>query len=259
LTAEQESTRCLGSAAGAGQDELGDETGEEANGQTPAHPGRRRQLAAGGQQLDDDEEEAPADRVTGQGRCDAEPFRGVVQTKADDQTQRQRQGAGSRRVADGQALGEIVQPDADGDEQRQPPRRRRARAQTALSLDNQPQESAADAQTQQRQEEPESALVERQGLLHRLGRVLHDIDEEEEQHPDGERVEQGERLPGHDPQARERQAEEDREAGYRSEDDGLGRGHASSFLAKIPTVLVRISVTDRGKSEQGIRAGSVMR
>ena len=58
-------------------------------------------------------------QVAGQRRDDAEALGRVVQREADDQHGRQRDLAARGRLADGEALGEVVQADADGDQQRQ--------------------------------------------------------------------------------------------------------------------------------------------
>ena len=55
-------------------------------------------------------------------RDDAEALGGVVQAEADDQQGRERDLVARGRLADGQPLGEVVQADADGDQQGQPPR-----------------------------------------------------------------------------------------------------------------------------------------
>jgi len=64
----------------------------------------------------DQAEEAPRRPLPDQRRGDAEALGGVVQPEADDQHVEQAGRVAGGRLADGQALGEVVQADADGDE-----------------------------------------------------------------------------------------------------------------------------------------------
>ena len=61
--------------------------------------------------------------VPGEWRHDPEPLRRVVQREPDHQERRQRDLVAGGGLTDRETFGEVVQSDADGDQQREPPGR----------------------------------------------------------------------------------------------------------------------------------------
>src|SRR5207244_3337475 len=85
----------------------------------------------------EDAEEGPTRRLllAGERGDDPEALGRVVQTEADDQRDRERELVRRGGLADREPLGEVVQADPYGDEDREPARRRHRRVQVALLLE----------------------------------------------------------------------------------------------------------------------------
>src|SRR5207245_6343617 len=113
-------------------DELDDDVQDRTRGQREEHD---RHLVAGDRLADggadegraaaDETEQAeqpPARRVllAGERADDAEALSGVVQAETDEEQDGEAERAGGGGLADGEAFGEVVQADADGDGEREP-------------------------------------------------------------------------------------------------------------------------------------------
>src|SRR5215218_8752963 len=173
------------------QNELGDETQQDSGRYPPAGPAGRPELAPRPEQLVEpaEGEETPthAFLVSQRGR-DAESLRGVVQPETNDQRQCQRQLARLRRTPYGETFREVVQPDARGDQKRQAPHRL-AVAQNMLPVVNEAQKPGTEAQSHYQEQQKKPGLTFLQRLLHGRDRVLHHLDEKEQQYPYGESIE----------------------------------------------------------------------
>src|SRR5215218_2021218 len=180
------------------QNELGDETQQDSGRYPPAGPAGRPELAPRPEQLVDHVD----DRTAGQGEeQNGEQLRGV--RKACDSTQKRRPAGDepaegeetpthaflvSQRGRDAESLRGVVQPDARGDQKRQAPHRL-AVAQNMLPVVNEAQKPGTEAQSHYQEQQKKPGLTFLQRLLHGRDRVLHHLDEKEQQYPYGESIE----------------------------------------------------------------------
>ena len=188
---------------------------------------------------------------------DAEPLGRVVQRKSDDEDKGQPELASGRRLPDRQAFGEIVEADAQCDEERQPVRRREARdrsrveradvrgtrSQTAPRAPREPKVVIHEAHQTDRQRSgedggepgevrpvPRAAGRFRQRGLDRLDPFREHVPEQEEEYAGRAGIEErpyswrGAADPAHG------QTEEDGETGDRAERQNLARAHQVSNL-----------------------------
>jgi hypothetical protein len=201
--------------------------------------------------------------AAGQRRDDAEPFRRVVQAEPDDKQRGQRQLAGGRRLADREALGEVMQPDPGGDHQRQAPRRgpfrhppgrrlragQRPRPEAALGRPRavsrahhphlvghqrpEPDRQAAGEQrpvAEDRRQAARMVVHLAQRGVDRLPRVRGDIPHQEQQDPDRQRVQDCPHRRRRAPHPPHGQAEHDRPARDEPQQQRLGQTHDRTAL-----------------------------
>ena len=175
-----------------------------------------------------------------------------MEAEADDQDEREAQLVAGGRLADREALGEVVKADPDGDVDREPAgrgqprevvlvlaRRRRARAQEALPpeplhpavVPDEAQKACPEADSEQgrKPREPAGVAVVERGL-NRIDRRREHVPEEEEEDAGRGRPEERLRGRGDVAHPRERQTEEDGEAGNRAEREDLGGAHVRVTL-----------------------------
>ncbi len=145
------------------------------------------------------------------------PSVAVVQCEADDEHRRQIHLTVRGRLPDGEALGEVVQPDTEGDEKRQPVRRRQSGDESGTKLRGgrgtrperagpaghaavvvheaeQPHTDApGEHEGQPRKPGPGAVTTAGRGerVLDWFVRVLEHVEEQEQQDADGDRVERG--------------------------------------------------------------------
>src|SRR5215216_2250020 len=169
----------------AGQGE--EQNGEQLRGVRKACDSTQKRRPAGDEPAEGEETPTHAFLVSQRGR-DAESLRGVVQPETNDQRQCQRQLARLRRTPYGETFREVVQPDARGDQKRQAPHRL-AVAQNMLPVVNEAQKPGTEAQSHYQEQQKKPGLTFLQRLLHGRDRVLHHLDEKEQQYPYGESIE----------------------------------------------------------------------
>ena len=148
-----------------------------------------------------------------------------MQPEADDQREREGEVALLRRAPDRQALGEVVQADPRGDGDRQVRRGEAGTERRTAHVVDEAEQADPKAADEHAEEQRQRSRLGPDRVLDRLDRVLDDVDEEEEEDPDGEGVEERHVARRHDPDAGQRQPEEDREAGDRAEDHRFRERH----------------------------------
>jgi hypothetical protein len=174
-----------------------------------------------------------------------------VEGEPDDQQHGQRALAGRGRLADRQPLGEVVQPDPDGDRHARPQGRRGGLAHGGLGGGHgpgadagprpglpqpagvqQPEQPGTEAERIDQAEPGEPApggLAGRglgHGLLDRLGGMAEDVDQQEHQDAGRQGVEERPAPLAGELDPPQRQPQEDRGPGDGAEQDRLSRGHS---------------------------------
>ena len=206
--------------------------------------------------MPEDREEPPRRQLAGgQRRRDPEALGGVVEGEADHEDEGERRLAGRRRLPDREAFREVVEAEADRRPDRDLPWRRgrgRVRPADPPGQPDDREQSDGDAGSERKRvhrevaDRPLAALRRHEGGFDRLDRLRQDVPEEEQDH--AARAGGQERLGARREPADppDRQAEIDREPGDRREDDGLLEGQRVAPVQGPVACAARSAQSDVG-------------